>query len=62
MLDGFDVRGLDQIGLSQKAGPVVSDLRLSRTVPTATNRLGEGQADLLLAFDQLVAASGQGAC
>ncbi|MCR9092741.1 MAG: indolepyruvate ferredoxin oxidoreductase family protein [bacterium] len=60
MLDGFHVRGLDQIGLSQKAGPVVSDLRLSRTAPTSTNRLGEGQADLLLAFDQLVAASDKG--
>lgn len=60
MLDGYHVRGLDQIGLSQKAGPVVSDLRLSRTGPTATNRLGAGQADLLLAFDQLVAASEKG--
>ncbi len=60
MLDGFEVRGLDQIGLSQKAGPVVSDLRLSRFEPTATNRLGRGQADLLLAFDQLVAASPRG--
>jgi indolepyruvate ferredoxin oxidoreductase len=60
MLDGFHVRGLDQIGLSQKAGPVVSDLRLSKHAPTATNRIGEGQADLLLAFDQLVAASEKG--
>jgi indolepyruvate ferredoxin oxidoreductase len=60
MLDGFQVRGLDQIGLSQKAGPVVSDLRLSRTQPTSTNRIGEAQADLLLAFDQLVAASDRG--
>jgi indolepyruvate ferredoxin oxidoreductase len=60
MLDGYQVRGLDQIGLSQKAGPVVSDLRLSRSEPTATNRLGEAQADLLLAFDQLVAASERG--
>jgi indolepyruvate ferredoxin oxidoreductase len=60
MLDGYEVRGLDQIGLSQKAGPVVSDLRLSRSRPTATNRLGEAQADLLLAFDQLVAASEMG--
>jgi len=60
MLDGYQVRGLDQIGLSQKAGPVVSDLRLSRSRPTSTNRLGEAQADLLLAFDQLVAASEKG--
>ena len=60
MLDGFDVRGLDQIGLSQKAGPVVSDVRFSRNGPSFTNRLGEAQADLLLAFDQLVAASGKG--
>ncbi len=60
MLDGFDVRGLDQTGLSQKAGPVVSDVRLSKTGPTATNRLGRAQADLLLAFDQLVAASPSG--
>ena len=60
MLDGYHVRGLDQIGLSQKAGPVVSDVRLSYAKPTPTNRLGEGQADLLLAFDQLVAASDKG--
>ncbi len=60
MLEGYQVRGLDQIGLSQKAGPVVSDVRLSRRGPTFTNRLGEAQADLLLAFDQLVAASPRG--
>ena len=60
MLAGYHVRGLDQIGLSQKAGPVVSDVRLSRSAPTATNRLGEGQADLLLALDQLVAGSDKG--
>ena len=60
MLDGMEVRGLDQIGLSQKAGPVVSDIRLSRERASFTNRLGEEQADLLLAFDQLVAASPKG--
>lgn len=60
MLDGFHVRGLDQVGLSQKAGPVVSDLRFTRGTESATNRLGAGQADVLLAFDQLVAASDRG--
>ncbi|MDY7106417.1 MAG: indolepyruvate ferredoxin oxidoreductase family protein [Actinomycetota bacterium] len=60
MLAGYEVRGLDQIGLSQKAGPVVSDLRLTKGRELATNRLGTGQADLLLAFDQVVAASARG--
>lgn len=60
MLDGLQVRGLDQIGLSQKAGPVVSDVRLSTAAPSPTNRVGEGQAHLLLALDQLVAASPKG--
>ncbi len=57
MFDGYEVRGLDQIGLSQKAGPVVSDLRLGRDGEAASNRLGTAQADVLLAFDQLGAAS-----
>ena len=60
MFDGYEVRGLDQIGLSQKAGPVVSDLRLYRGGEATSNRLGEGQADVLLAFDQLGAASPSG--
>ena len=58
--DGYQVRGLDQIGLSQKAGPVVSDLRLRRGAAAQTNRLGRGQADLILALDPLVAASRAG--
>ncbi len=55
MLAGYHVRGLDQTGLSQKAGPVVSDLRLSRTRPHASNKATAGSADVILAFDQLVA-------
>lgn len=54
MVDGFDVRGLDQTGLSQKAGPVVSDLRLSRDGPHPSNLVGQGGADVVLAFDLLV--------
>jgi indolepyruvate ferredoxin oxidoreductase len=57
MLDGWDVDGLDQTGLSQKAGPVVSDLTLTRDGVEGAKLIGEGEADVLVAFDQLVAAS-----
>ena len=57
MLQGFHVRGLDQTGLSQKAGPVVSDLRLSRSEPHPSNRATAASVDVLLAFDQLVAGA-----
>lgn len=60
MLDGYHVNGLDQIGLSQKAGPVVSDIRLSKSSAGHTNRLGSDQADLLLVCDQLVAVTEPG--
>ncbi|MCU0259972.1 MAG: indolepyruvate ferredoxin oxidoreductase family protein [Ilumatobacteraceae bacterium] len=59
MLDGRSVRGLDQTGLSQKAGPVVSDLRITRGEPTASNHAAAAGVDCLLAFDLLVAASDQ---
>lgn len=58
--DGYHVRGLDQIGLSQKAGPVVSDVRISHGSAAGSNRVGAGQADLLLAFDLLVGSSWNG--
>lgn len=55
-LAGYEVRGLDQVGLSQKAGPVVSDLRLVGDARALhTNRVGDREADLLLALDPLVA-------
>ena len=57
MLDGYVVRGLDQTGLSQKAGPVVSDLRLSRGDVPASNHANSSGVDCLMAFDLLVAAS-----
>ena len=58
-LDGLRVTGLDQTGLSQKAGPVVSHLRLwpgDGVGPEASSAVGEESADLLLALDLLVAA------
>ncbi|MET0460955.1 MAG: indolepyruvate ferredoxin oxidoreductase family protein, partial [Ilumatobacteraceae bacterium] len=57
MLDGWVVRGLDQTGLSQKAGPVVSDVRLSRGDVPVSNHANSAGVDCLLAFDLLVAAS-----
>jgi indolepyruvate ferredoxin oxidoreductase len=57
MLQGLHVRGLDQTGLSQKAGPVVSDLRFSQHEAHASNRATAASVDVLLAFDQLVAGS-----
>ena len=60
MLDGWTVQGIDQIGLSQKAGPVVSDLRLSRASELQASRLGQGDADVLIALDSLVAAGANG--
>ncbi|MDE0700589.1 MAG: indolepyruvate ferredoxin oxidoreductase family protein [Acidimicrobiaceae bacterium] len=60
MLEGLEVAGLDQTGLSQKAGPVVSDIRISSNDRAGSNRVALGQADLLLAFDLLVASSWTG--
>ncbi|MDO8389678.1 MAG: indolepyruvate ferredoxin oxidoreductase family protein [Actinomycetota bacterium] len=57
MLQGFHVRGLDQTGLSQKAGPVVSDVRISIDEPLPSNKANASSVDVLLAFDQLVGGS-----
>ena len=54
MLDGRYVNGLDQTGLSQKAGPVVSDLRISRHPIEGANKVMAGQVDVYLVFDLLV--------
>jgi indolepyruvate ferredoxin oxidoreductase len=55
MLDGRYVRGLDQTGLSQKGGPVVSDLRIDSRPIEISNKVSAGGADLYLGFDLLVA-------
>ncbi len=57
MLGGRTVRGLDQTGLSQKAGPVVSDLRISANGTPMSNRANSAGVDCFLAFDLLVGAS-----
>lgn len=53
---GLEVESLDQIGLSQKAGPVVSHLRFSAGAIEPANRLTPRGADCILAFDLLTAA------
>jgi indolepyruvate ferredoxin oxidoreductase len=52
---GYEVASLDQIGLSQKAGPVVSHLRFALGELEPANRLTPGSADCIVAFDLLAA-------
>ncbi|MGH7354898.1 MAG: indolepyruvate ferredoxin oxidoreductase family protein, partial [Candidatus Rokuibacteriota bacterium] len=59
VLDGRHVRGLDQTGLSQKGGPVVSHLKISERPQEASNKVAAGEADCYLGFDILVATSPQ---
>lgn len=53
--DGLRPEGLDQTGLSQKAGPVTSHLRLSAEAVESSNRISPESADCILAFDLLTA-------
>jgi indolepyruvate ferredoxin oxidoreductase len=57
MLDGRYVAGLDQTGLAQKGGAVVSDLRLGIAPSEQANKLDAGDCDLYLVADLLVGAS-----
>jgi indolepyruvate ferredoxin oxidoreductase len=52
---GLHAEGLDQTGLSQKAGPVTSHLRISTEPVASSNRISQGAADCILAFDLLTA-------
>ena len=55
LLDGKHVRGLDQTGLSQKGGPVVSHLKITEHPAEVSNKVAAGAADCYLGFDVLVA-------
>ncbi|MFC0112320.1 indolepyruvate ferredoxin oxidoreductase family protein [Kibdelosporangium aridum] len=55
-IGGKHVRALDQTGLAQKGGAVVSDIRITARPTEATPNLGAGEADLYLGCDALVAA------
>lgn len=56
--NGLVVHGVDQIGLSQKAGPVVSHLRVAadHAALGPANRVGPAQVSCYLVFDVLVGA------
>jgi indolepyruvate ferredoxin oxidoreductase len=56
--DGHEVRSLDQTGLAQKGGAVVSDLTVSTGPSERSAKLGYGECDLYLGCDCLVATDG----
>ncbi|MEV0380321.1 indolepyruvate ferredoxin oxidoreductase family protein [Nonomuraea sp. NPDC050643] len=56
-LDGLHAAGLEQTGLAQKGGPVVSDVRISKRAPEGSVRASRGGADVLIGFDVLGAAA-----
>ena len=56
MMDGYSVRCLDQTGLSQKGGAVVSHLKITAGPADVSNKVGMGEADGYLGFDLLTAA------
>lgn len=56
--DGFHVRTYDQTGAAQKWGAVVSTLTLHRGAgDSISNLVGPGQADLMLALDEVTATA-----
>jgi indolepyruvate ferredoxin oxidoreductase len=57
LLDGKHVVGLDQTGLSQKGGPVVSHLKIADEPVELAGKVGAGDADAYLGFDLLVATA-----
>ena len=52
-LGGAHAAALDQTGLAQKGGPVVSDLRIASAPIAGQVRASRGSVDLLLGFDLL---------
>jgi indolepyruvate ferredoxin oxidoreductase len=58
-LEGKKVLSLDQTGLSQKGGPVVSHLKILSEPRESSGQIAAGEADVYLAFDVLTAAQSQ---
>ncbi|WP_219414530.1 indolepyruvate ferredoxin oxidoreductase family protein [Pseudonocardia nigra] len=56
-LDGLHAAGLEQTGMAQKGGPVVSDVRIAKQPVTGALRASRATADVLVGFDLLGAAA-----
>ncbi len=56
-LEGKHVIGLNQTGLAQKGGPVVSDIKITNAPFEGANKIADGRTDLYLGFDILNASS-----
>jgi indolepyruvate ferredoxin oxidoreductase len=52
-LEGKHVIGLDQTGLAQKGGAVISDIKITAQPFNGANKISDGCADLYLGFDIL---------
>jgi indolepyruvate ferredoxin oxidoreductase len=52
-LEGKHVIGLDQTGLAQKGGAVISDIKITNEIFSGSNKVSDGRTDLYLGFDIL---------
>jgi indolepyruvate ferredoxin oxidoreductase len=55
--DGLEVWGLDQTGLSQKAGPVISDIAIGPGAKEVSNVVDKETVEVLVAADLMAATS-----
>jgi len=56
VIDGKSVVALDQTGLSQKGGPVISHIKILDHIEEGANKVSRGRADGYLVFDELSGA------
>ncbi|MCL2140923.1 MAG: indolepyruvate oxidoreductase subunit beta [Dehalococcoidia bacterium] len=54
LVNGYDVKKTDTLGMAQRGGSVVTNLRIGEKL--ASPLIGEGETDILLAFEKLEAA------